>query len=215
MHLCFEIYSKTLSLCPKIVHYLINLSSLLDTLIVKQLHFSRLAFYLSDIEVSSFAFVYEEDLQFDLDVDNIYEISITLRNSGGSISSITVDQFNIYFVVSDTNDLDNSTAVTLWTAADTSETTGTNSGTTLVITDVFAMINVPKADCGSFTHFCIYVNGTSGADFSDSDSSNDYACIEAFGTENADYLPCSGKNKNKTKQIKKKILTLLLSLDYL
>ena len=192
--LCFEIYSKTLSLCPKIVHYLINLSSLINSLIVKQLHFSRLTFYLSDIEVSSFTFVYEEDLQFDLDVDNIYEISITLRNSGGSI---TVDQFNIYFVVSDTNDLDNSTAVTLWTAADTSETTGTNSGTTLVITDVFAMINVPKADCGSYTHFCIYVNGTSDADFSDSDSSNNYACIEAFGTEDAEYLPCSGKKATK------------------
>lgn len=161
----------------------------------------------TDIEVSSFSFVEAaDDLDFDFNVDNIYEMTVTLSNSGGAdVDSIAndgdstnnnADNFAIYFVVSDTSNLDDSSALTIWTDADTSDATnmqaGINSGSTLVIADVFAMINVPKADCGLYTHLCVYVNGTSDAVFSDSDSSNDYTCIEAFGTDDADYLPCSG-----------------------
>jgi len=161
----------------------------------------------TDIEVASFAFADDaDDLDFDFDVDNIYEMTVTLSNSGGAdVDSIAGDgdstnnaddNFAIWFVASDTANLDSSSALTIWSDADTSDATnmqaGINSGSNLVIADVFAMVNIPKADCGLYTHLCVYVNGTSGAVYSDSDSSNDYFCLEAFGTDDADYLPCSG-----------------------
>lgn len=134
-------------------------------------------------------------------------MTVTLSNTGGAdVDSIAADgdstnnaadNFAIYFVVSDTSNLDSSSAMTIWTDADTSDATnmqaGINAGSSLVIADVFAMINVPKSDCGLYTHLCVYVNATADAVFDDSDSSNDYACVEAFGTEDATYLPCSGK----------------------
>ncbi len=64
-------------------------------------------------------------------------------------------------------------------------------GSSLVLRDVFAMVNIPKADCGLYEYLCVKVEGSSDSVFIDSDSTNDYTCIPAFANDDADYLPCS------------------------
>ncbi|XP_072014559.1 uncharacterized protein [Amphiura filiformis] len=161
----------------------------------------------TDLSVSSFSFAEAAaDIDFDLNVDNIYTVSITLANGGGaSLKSIAADgdsgnnnadNFAITFIVSDSNDLSDSTALTIESDADVSEATNMQAGiaisSTLVLQDVYALVNVPKADCGLYKHLCVKVEGSTDSVFIDEDSTNDYKCIAAFANNDAEYLPCSG-----------------------
>lgn len=162
----------------------------------------------TDLLVSSFAFN-DSDTTFDLDVDNIYTMVVTIKNDDNAATLFSVladsaagndddDNYAVYFVVSDTDDLSDASATTIYSEADTSSVADNNmirgmaGGNSLVLDPVYAMINVPKADCNLYQYLCVKVNQSSTAVWTDGDSTNNYQCVDAFGATDADYLECSG-----------------------
>ena len=132
----------------------------------------------------------ESDI-FDLSVDNIYTVTLAIRNVGGTdILSIAADDdssndgddnWEITFYVTDNSTLESSdNTIIITSEADSSSATnmaaGVASGDTLTLTSVYAMINVPADDCVMYDYICASVVAGSSANYTDDDSTNNVIC---------------------------------------
>ena len=163
----------------------------------------------TDIEAVGLAFT-DSVVSFDLDVDNIITFSVDIMNNGGTaIASITTDSsstnnddnnWSISFYVSDTSDPTDSASTVIDSAADTTEATnmaaGIAAGATITLESVYGMINVPSSDCTNYQYLCVVISKGSTAVYTDSDSTNNYYCLPAFGNVDATELQCSGKRQH-------------------
>lgn len=131
--------------------------------------------------------------EFTLGVDNIVTYNFTIRNAGGTdIASSSDDLYDLSVIVSDNSNPNSNSATTmtitpLLTAA-TNLDAGIASGASIVIENVHTMINIAEDDCSTYEngYVCVEVSKVSGASYTDSDTSNNYYCLE-FGAVNNGY----------------------------
>ncbi|KAJ8025830.1 hypothetical protein HOLleu_33493 [Holothuria leucospilota] len=155
----------------------------------------------ADMEVISLLVTAYESSTISLDVDNIFTYSVTIQNSGnfdieGAVSG---NNYALSFALSNSTDLNAADAGTSAYDAETSSATnlgsGIVSGGSVSINNVNAYVNIATADCETYDYVCVVLTKASGANFTDTDTTNNYFCL-AFGDPSEGYagiLTCSGK----------------------
>ncbi|XP_070573182.1 uncharacterized protein [Ptychodera flava] len=128
-------------------------------------------------------------------VDTFTELSIIVINDGPDDLPTTSDG-NYDFILSLENsntDLQYEYTFTMEFSnadEDQKESSLNNLGTATYSPN--ATITVPTYECGNLTYICIAINVNTDADYSDTDSSNDYACLEfGDGASKAGILECT------------------------
>ncbi len=145
-----------------------------------------LLIYFTDLEAYALTVTDPTDLTFDIGVDNIVTYSIDLRNAGGTdiAAADSGNNFALSFLISSHVDPTDIDATIETFAAETSNSENLNAGilagSTITVTTVAAMINIPSDDCETYQYTCVQVSKDDTATFTDSVSTNNYVCL-AFG----------------------------------
>lgn len=151
----------------------------------------------ADIKVKSFTITSSVE-EFDLNVDNIYTVSIEIRNLGGEDVAANSDGDNwaITFYVSDSSNPTSNSATVISSAADASSATNMavalGSGDSVTLTSVNAMINVPRDDCDTYEYICVRLTEGSTADYEDGDTTNNVHCVTISSELSVYNLECAG-----------------------
>ncbi|XP_070542305.1 uncharacterized protein [Ptychodera flava] len=141
------------------------------------------------------------NLVYQAELDSFITFYIVIENVGDTdlVDSSNGDsRYNISFYFSQQDDLDatvNQTAqaFTVDLNSATNLDTGVAASSTLTITDVQALVNVPSEDCPQYRYACFLVLLSSTVSDTESDTTNNDFCV-AFSDEYAGQLTCSASN---------------------